>query len=199
MTNLVGDHRDKYQLPDDLLIQRARAGDSAAFDDLFTRHKDGVYACLWHLLDSDADLVEDAVGTVFLNAFRGLSRFRGGASFFTWIYRIAVNEAHSRRRQKRRWTLFGGISLHEETFETKNLQAEDPAQEALRTDEKDRLWQAVGALPEPYRTPLVLRFANCMDSNEIAEVLKRPAGTVRYQLSKALAILRERLGNGSEL
>src|SRR5579871_5794658 len=95
--------RHKPFLLEHSLLQRARTGETEAFDHLFTEYKDGVYACLWHLLDGDADLVEEAVGNVFLSAYRSLGRFRGESSFSTWLYRIAVNEAHARNRQKRRW------------------------------------------------------------------------------------------------
>jgi RNA polymerase sigma-70 factor, ECF subfamily len=181
-------------LPEPVLLQRAQSGETEAFDHLFTLHKDGVYACLWHLLDGDADLVEEAVGNVFLSAYRGLTRFRGDSSFSTWLYRIAVNEAHMRRRQKRRWQLFGSLSLQECAVQTLP-NAGDPAEDLLHADEKRRLWQAVRALPEPYRTPTILHYMSGMASQEIADVLRRPAGTIRYQLSRALQILRERLGS----
>jgi RNA polymerase sigma-70 factor (ECF subfamily) len=175
-------------------VGRAQAGDSRAFDRLFTDHKDGVYACLWHLLGGDADLVEEAVGNVFLSAYRGLARFRGDAALSTWLYRIAINEAHARRRQLRRQRLFGLISLHDERMaaEAQPL-SPDPAESVLRSEEGRRLEAAVRALPEPYRTPIVLRYISGMATGEIAGVLRRPPGTVRYQLSRGLEILRERL------
>jgi RNA polymerase sigma-70 factor (ECF subfamily) len=176
------------------LVSRAVNGDAQAFDCLFVQHKDAVYACLWHLLDGNADLVEEAVGNVFLSAYRGLRRFRGDSSFSTWLYRIAVNEAHARRRQERRWRPWGSFSLQEQVAETLP-NVGDPAEDLLQADEKRRLWQAVRALPEPFRTPTILHYMSGMTSQEISDVLRRPAGTIRYQLSRALQILRERLGS----
>lgn len=176
------------------LVCRASHGELAAFDQLFVLHKDAVYACLWHLLDRDAELVEEAVGGVFLNAYRGLARFRGESSFSTWLYRIAVNEANRRRRQRRRWRLFGPVPLKDCDPETPN-EGTDPAGNLLREDERRRLCQAVRALPEPYRTPTVLRYMSGMTSQEVGDILRRPAGTIRYQLSRAMQILRERLGS----
>src|SRR5437016_13477253 len=112
---MATEKRQEAVSPEDLWLRRARSGEDEAFDCLFRQHKDGVYACLWHLLDGEADLVEEAVGSVFLNAYRSLGRFRGDSSFSTWLYRIAVNEAHARIRQKRRWKLLGWLSLHEPT------------------------------------------------------------------------------------
>ena len=189
--------------PEQALVQRARTGDASAFDALFLRYKDDVYACLWNLLDGDADLVEDAVGAVFLSAYRSLPRFRGEAAFSTWLYRIAVNEAHSRRRQKRRWNRlgFGAPPLMEQLVAADAVTGSnsgdtaDPADQVLRTDEDQRLRRAIRVLPEPYRTPIILRYLNGMDSTEVARILGRPSGTVRYQVSRALQLLRERLGS----
>jgi len=178
-----------------LLLQRARDGHAGAFDQLFVQHKDSVYACLWHLLDEDADLVEEAVGNVFLNAYRALPRFRGDASFSTWLYRIAINEARAVRSRKKRWLQFSGMSLHEETLKAQPSDKEvDPAIDVARSEEERLLKEAVRHLPEPYKTPVVLRYFSGMAANEVAAVLKRPAGTVRYQVSRGLALLRERLG-----
>jgi RNA polymerase sigma-70 factor, ECF subfamily len=178
---------------DEELVRRAGGGDSAAFDDLFARHKDGVYACLWHCLGGDAELVEDAVGAVFLSAYRGLGNFRGDSSFYTWIYRIAVNQAQAQLRRKKRQWMLGWFSRQDLVESARGTDEPDPAEEVLRADTDHRLWRAVHALPEPYRTPLILRYAAEMDSPEIAAVIGRPAGTVRYQLSHGLKLLRERL------
>ena len=193
---MLAEQRQQPSLKEQRLLHRARAGEAEAFDCLFQEHKDGVYACLWHLLSGEADLVEEAVGSVFLSAYRSLGRFRGNSSFSTWLYRIAVNEAHARIRQKRRLKLLGWLSLHELRVTEETLpKAEDPAERLLRAEADKMLRQAVRALPEPYRTPVILRYTSGMAAAEIAEVLKRPAGTVRYQLSRALQILRERLGS----
>jgi len=178
------------------IVNRARAGQAAAFDELFVLHKDGVYACLWHLLGGDAESVEEAVGAVFLNAYRSLQGFRGESAFSTWLYRIAVNEARLRIRQKRRWQLPGWLSLHGPDAAAETQQrTQNPEEQFVRAEQDGKLWQAVSALPEPYRTPVILRYMSDMPSPEIAEVLGRPAGTIRYQLSRAVQILRDRLGS----
>src|SRR5947207_3480763 len=102
---MLAEQRWKPSLPEQHLLHRARAGEAGAFDRLFREHKDGVYACLWHLLGGEADLVEEAVGSVFLSAYRSLGRFRGDSSFSTWLYRIAINEANAHIRRKRRQKL----------------------------------------------------------------------------------------------
>jgi RNA polymerase sigma-70 factor, ECF subfamily len=183
-------------MTDQRLLERAQTGEADAFDRLFHEHKDGVYACLWHLLGGDADTVEDAVGGVFFSAYRNLDRFRGDASFKTWLYRIAVNEAHACIRRNRRHTLLAQLWPHgDDNRNEPGSAADDPAERFLRSEEERTLWRAVQVLPEPYRTPVILRYVNGMSSIDIARVLGRPAGTIRYQLSRALQVLRERLGS----
>jgi RNA polymerase sigma-70 factor (ECF subfamily) len=174
----------------------AREGDGEAFDRLFHEHKDAVYSCLWHLLDGEADVVEEAVGNVFLSAYRSLGRFRGDSAFSTWLYRIAVNEAHACIRRKRRRRMLGFLSFSDPDVERAiGPAADDPAEQVLQEEAERALSRAVRALPEPYRTPLILRYISGLAAPEIASALKRPPGTIRYQLSRALQILRERLGS----
>lgn len=193
---MLAEKRSNQSWPEDCLLHRARDGEADAFDRLFEQHKDGVYACLWHFLDGDADLVEEAVGSVFLNAYRSLDRFRSDSSFSTWLYRIAINEAHACTRLKRRRQLLGWLSLHEpKAAAARPSHPDDPAEQLLRSEEERLLHRAVDALPEPYRTPVILRYMSGLSAPEIATVLGRPAGTVRYQLSRAMQLLRDRLGN----
>jgi len=193
---MLAEDRARPYLTEQVVLDRARAGDSEAFDRLFREHKDGVYSCLWHLLDGEAEVVEEAVGSVFLNAYRSLARFRGDSAFSTWLYRIAVNEAHARLREKRRRKLLSWLSMHEpKTVNECHSRLDDPAERLLRTEDELSLHRAVNSLPEPYRTPVVLRYIGGMPAPEISAALGRPAGTVRYQLSRALQILRERLGS----
>lgn len=181
------------QPPERDLVRRAAKGDPSAFDHLFTTHKDSVYAYLWHLLDGDAEVVEEAVGSVFLSAFRGLSRFRGESAFSTWLYRIAVNEARRCHRRLLARNRFRLVMLLDSACDARS-DGLDPEAQFLREDRHRGIRLAVRALPEPYRTPVILRYAAGMSSVEVGEVLGRPAGTIRYQLSRAMQMLRERLG-----
>jgi RNA polymerase sigma-70 factor (ECF subfamily) len=177
-------------------LSRAQEGDGAAFDRLFHEHKDAVYSCLWHLLDGDAEQVEEAVGNVFLSAYRSLGRFRGDSAFSTWLFRIAINEAHACVRRRRRHKMLGFLSFSDPDVElAPGPESGDPAIQLLQAEEERTLSRAVRAVPEPYRTPLILRYVSGLPAPEIASALKRPAGTIRYQLSRALQILRERLGS----
>lgn len=190
------------------VLERVRAGDSAAFDSLFHQHKDAVYQLLWHLLDGKNDAVEEVVGNVFLAAYRGLGKFRGEAAFATWLYRITVREAMAYRRQySRRLLLLDGLlTMHSQAVsawsavrqENNSVETDaesDPLLSLLREEDNRRLHMGLRRLPEPYRTPVILRYLSEKENREIAQILQRPEGTVRYQISRGLKLLAERLGS----
>jgi RNA polymerase sigma-70 factor (ECF subfamily) len=180
-------------LAEGALLQRARAGERAAFDKLFARHRKSVYVYLCRLMESDGEQVEEAVGAVFLSAFQALSCFRGEAAFATWLHSIAANEA---RRRRRRQDLLrrreAPLSLADEE-DLLDGNAPGPEMRCILAEEDRVLTRAVYALPEPYRTPVLLHCVRGTPAAEIARQLNRPAGTVRYQVSQGLKILRERL------
>ena len=188
------------------IVDRARNGDSAAFDILFNTHKDAIYRLLWHLLDGDKERVEEAVGAVFLSAYRAMGKFRGDAAFETWLYRIAVRESSVHRRQRHKEISFREslVSLSEQVLATWGLgkqpqepaDTNDPLHTLLQNEQNQQLHIALQRLPEPYRTPIILRYLSGKENSEIATVLQRPQGTVRYQISRGLKLLAERLESG---
>ena len=173
------------------LLRRAAGGDRAAFDLLFARHKDRVYACLYQLLDGDSEQIEEAVGTVFLAAFRALPGFRGEAALSTYLFRIAVNEATRRRKvrdqlrrresphevrdETTRTTVSGEMGGDESGFAGTGV-GSNPEGAVVRAEEGRLLAQAVRALPEPYRTPVILRYLNDLPAVDVARILGRPCG-----------------------
>lgn len=176
---------------ENVLLQRARAGDLKAFDQLFHHHHDRVYACLFQQLGNDRDTVEDAVGAVFLNAFLSLHRFAGKATFATYLYKIAINEAHYQRKKKQRELLY----RVDEIFELDTIPGQELSTESfvVHSMEYQSLLRAVFSIPEPYRTPVLRRCCESQNSVEIARDLKRPESTIRFQIRRGLQILRERL------
>ena len=171
------------------LLDRAEAGDSRAFDRLFALHRETIQASLWHLLGGDRELVDEVVGAVFLHAFVALPGFRRQAAFSTWLFRIAIREAQAQRK--------GAKEQQQRTIRWENADLAtagyaDPEAQFFQAEDKRRLHQALYALPEPYRTPLLLRYRDTLTSVEIALRLNRPEGTVRHQISRGLKILRER-------
>src|SRR5262249_20635745 len=131
---------------------------------------------------------EELAQEVFLRAFRGLGKFRGDAQLSTWMYRLAVNAAlsHATRAQARRRR-----DLPDEMLMTLPAEAAPDSDPRLR----ERLQEALGALPAGYRAVLVLHDVEGLQHDEIAEILGCRVGTSKSQLHKARARMRELLGS----
>ncbi len=175
------------------LVARAREGDQEAFGTLVRLHQRQVYALALRMLRNSDDAVE-AIQEVFLAAWQGLAGFRGDARFTTWLYRIAYNHclkiAERQRRDAtaraelaaesaRAWSAEGALSAR---------MASD-AERAMR----ERVRGEIASLPPKYRAVLVLRHLNELSYEEMAEVMRVPIGTVKTQLFRARALLKERL------
>ena len=171
--------------PDDLLIQRAKRGDSVATDALLRLHYDSVRAVCHRIVVNKAD-AEDATQHALISIVRALPGFDGRAKFSTWVYRIATNAALDEVRRIRRRPTPTDIDA---TFVL-------PASDATGAVEAQMdVAQALALLPEEYRTTLVLRHVADLDYEEIAEIQGVPVGTVRSRLARGRAQLAEILGN----
>jgi RNA polymerase sigma-70 factor, ECF subfamily len=124
----------------------------------------------------------------FLRAYQKLDHFNGESSFYTWVYRIAVNLALSDLR-KRRPAVSGTLPI-----DPLDRRAEDDPSASLERAERDeRIQQALGALAPDHRTIVVMKEFDDLRYEEIAAVLRIPVGTVRSRLHRARCELRERL------
>jgi RNA polymerase sigma-70 factor (ECF subfamily) len=167
-------------------LEQCRAGDSLAIERLVQTYQQDVYRLALSILD-DPDEAEDATQEVFLSALRALESFRGYASFKTWLFSIAINLCRSRlgRRNRRAriqqilqslFRLGGGQVL--------------PENEALKNESDSALWQAIRALGDKHRIPIVLRYYHELPVADIAETLGIPPGTVHSRLNHAREKLR---------
>jgi len=174
--------------PDDReLVARSRDGDVDAFAELVRRHEGRVRSVLLRLLD-DARDVDEATQDVFVRAWRSLGGFRGDAALFTWLYRVAVNEALMRRRRKR----LAVVPLDEE-LDRDPAAAADPAGAAERADLGAFLAGRIRALPLEYRAPLVLRDVVGLSNGEVAEVLELHVAAAKSRIHRARMQLRAEL------
>lgn len=181
------------QSPEDrCLIEACRAGQTEAFGVLVRRYQDRLYPTLLRLTgraEDASDLLQDA----FLRAYERLDRFGGESSFYTWIYRIAVNLALSDRR-RRKVAGRSPLPLSEDGPEP----ADDPSQSdptlPLERAEREGLIQAaLDGLHPDHRAVVVMNHLDGLRYEEIAEMLQIPVGTVRSRLHRAREILRDRL------
>jgi RNA polymerase sigma-70 factor (ECF subfamily) len=170
------------RLDEPALLARASAGHRAAFAELVRRHQAKVRALLQRLC-SDRTLADDLAQEVFLRAYRGLVGFEGRASFGTWLYRISYNVYLNHSTRVRR---FSGLP---DGYDSEAAAPEDgtsPPRADLRRD----LDSAIGALPDRYRTVVVLFYQQELSYPEIAEILELPLGTVKTHLHRAKRLLR---------
>lgn len=164
------------------LIRQALAGHSAAYGQLVQRYQDRLYSAMLHVVGSP-DEAEDVVQDSFVQAYIKLSTFQGNSRFFTWLYRIAFNNALSRRRRRRT-----DMSI-EQSRETSGGEPEDrheaPDEPLLRNERIAIVKAAMKRLTDEHRNILVLREMQDMAYEDIATILEINIGTVRSRLSRA--------------
>jgi RNA polymerase sigma-70 factor (ECF subfamily) len=181
-------------------------GDAAAFGELVLRHQDRAFNLAFRLTGSHEEAA-DAVQEAFLKAYRGMRSFRRQSSFYTWLFRIVVNEVRSRRRKRpSRGADFSldAASDCDPRCGLAGVQSDgpDPSEEASRAERRQIVEEALHALEFDQRAIIALRDIEGRDYAEIAEVLGCPAGTVKSRLHRARMALKEalapRLGPASQ-
>lgn len=167
-------------------VEAARRGDRRAFEHLYRRHSERIYALCWRLCGGDAALAEDLVQEAFIRAWGKLDLFRGDSSFGTWLHRLAANVALSDRRIRLRRVQ--RERAMDEVVERTAVGQRDVSQ-ALRND----LEQAIAGLPERARTVLVLFEVEGYQHDEIAAMTGMAVGSSKAQLHRARKLVREAL------
>jgi len=188
--------------PDDLLIERVKNGDLAAYNDIVTRYYDRIFARVSHLLKNRQD-AEEVTQDAFIRAQRGLDSFRGDASFSTWLYQIATNLAHNRYwywfRRKRDQSISLDQPLGEDGDMTlENLmpsKGESPAEATVTQEFVDRVSECMHDLNSKHKEVLILRNVQNMSYDQIAVQLDISVGTVKSRIARARESLRELMGS----
>ena len=169
------------------------------FDELVRRNQKRIFRLLMALLH-DEDAADTLTQECFLKAYRKRSSFRGESSVDTWLYRIAVNLARDHQRNKRQgfWKkLFSALGDEEGELPVLDTVADRRSTAEVRLlarEEVEKVWQTVRRLSPNQREVFVLRFAEEMGLDEIAQTLSIEVGTVKSHLSRALTAVRKRLG-----
>lgn len=171
-----------------VLVQRVQAGDTAAFDALTRKYRERIYCVLYNITsnrEDAADLTQEAL----IKAFTSISRFKGKSSFFTWLYRIAVNTAltHVKRNRMRRFFSFDNINEEVAPAEILETLAQrgDGDRNTILKELQEKLNEALQKLSPKHRTVVVLFEIEGLSHQEIAEVLDTTEGTVRSRLHYA--------------
>ena len=183
-------------IDESVLVDAARNGDVGAFEQLVRRYDRNVFRIAQHITQNRED-AEDVVQDAFLKAFQNLGQFQGQSKFYTWLVRIAVNEALMRLRRRRPERT---VSLDEEVrTEEDSMPREvadwspNPEQLYSQAELKDILSKTIQGLPPGFRTVFVLRDMEALSTEETAEALNLSIPAVKSRLLRARLQLRERL------
>ena len=167
-------------------IRAAKAGDAEAFEEIMLATERRVATLAWRVL-GDAEETKEAVQETFLRLFRHLRRFDETQDFFGWLFRIALNVCRDLEKRRRRRRIFEPIDGALE-MPVQSIAADD---ELVKRHDVARLKQAIDALPPKERLAILLRDLEELTTEEVAALLNSRPATIRVQISKARAKLRE--------
>lgn len=178
------------------LVSQARTGDARAFSDLIGKYERKIFRLAQHITQNRED-AEDVLQETFLKAYEHLDQFQGNSKFYTWIVRIAVNQALMKLRKRksdRTVSMDEGIDTGEDIV-VREIAAwdEDPEERYSRDEINVILNEAVESLAPPYRTVFVLRDVEELSTEETAEALDLSIPAVKSRLLRARLQLRDKL------
>jgi RNA polymerase sigma-70 factor (ECF subfamily) len=171
---------------DEVLISLFQSGDQGVFRVLVERYQERVRNLLYSIFH-ETETIDDLAQEVFIKAYEGLGRFRFESSFYTWLYRIAVNRSRDELRKRKVRRFFSFQSMDEST--EKEVTERTTVQPAS-IDEQELVAKGLSALPEKYRMPVILKDLDGLSYEEIADVLECEIGTVKSRLSRGRTMLR---------
>jgi RNA polymerase sigma-70 factor (ECF subfamily) len=171
------------------LVERARRGDRAAFEELVRRHADHLYAVVLRFV-ADSGEAEEVTQEAFLRAWRSIGRFEGRSRFFTWLYRIGINEAKRRAARRPPATV---VSLDDEPIPEAPDWSQAPETRFAQSDLRRVLEDAIRALAPEYRAPIVLRDVEGLSTREAAEAMDLGEAAFKSRLHRARLAVRRAL------
>ncbi len=176
------------------LVRQAQRGDEDAFAELVHRHEHRVYSLALGMLHNPAD-AEDVLQETFISALRGLSTFRGDASFATWLYRIAYNATLMKlRKESPAFSLDETIEGDENNMPRELTDwSHDPVDAALNAETRAVMDDAIAALPPAARAVFIMRDVDGLSTEETAAALGISVEAVKVRLHRARLALREHL------
>ncbi|HYE70750.1 MAG TPA: RNA polymerase sigma factor RpoE [Aquabacterium sp.] len=186
--------------PDELLVERAKRGDTRAFEMLVVKYQRRIERLIARMV-RDVDLVQDIAQESFIRAYRALPQFRGDSAFYTWLYRIAVNTAKKALVDLKRDPLVVESALSsvsdddDETSRVERELTDGATPEAVLASKEiaETVNAAIAALSEDLRQAITLREIEGLSYEEIAEMMNCPIGTVRSRIFRAREAIAQRL------
>ena len=165
-------------------VDKARAGDQLAFEQLYRSHCDRIYALCWRMCGGDRGLAEDMVQEAFVRAWNKLDLFRGDSKFGTWLHRLTVNVVLSDRRIRVK-------RVQREQEFSEDTERVTVGQKDVFAGLRKDLEFAIAGLPERARTVLILYDIEGYQHNEIAEMTGMAVGSSKAQLHRARKMVRD--------
>jgi len=175
------------------LVQQCQKGDVAAFQELAAKYYRRVFTVVLGMLNHREDALEVAQES-FCRAFRNIERFKGGSTFYTWLYRIAVNLAIDFQRRQKRGLMDFREDMDEVVVE-KGESGSDPYRELRDRELGERLVAAIDELTPDHKAVIVMRAVEGLSYKDIGRVMGCSEGTVMSRLHYARKKLREKLGS----
>jgi len=167
------------------LVGRARRGDLSAYDELVRRYQERIYATVYHMTANHED-ASDLAQEAFIKAFHALRSFKGGSSFYTWVYRIAVNKTINFLKQRKNKAQMSLNDLDLNAEHDPDLVAliseKTPRREVNLAELQEKLNIALQKLSEPHRLVVTLHDIQGLSHEEIAKIMECNIGTVRSRL-----------------
>ena len=167
------------------IIHRAQKGDLAAYDELIRRYQERIYATVYHMTSNHED-ANDLTQEAFIKAYHALKSFKGGSSFYTWVYRIAVNKTINFLKQRKHRS---ALSLNDLDFNAENdpdlvalVSDKTPRRDAALSELQKKLNEAMQKLSDQHRLVVTLHDVQGLAHEEIAEIMDCNVGTVRSRL-----------------
>ena len=170
---------------DDELVLKAQQGDVHAFDELVERYHGKIYGLTYNMTSNRED-AEDLTQEVFVKAFQALPRFKGKSSFYTWIYRIAVNKTINYRKKRNRKRALS-LDQFDQEIKTDEVYHDltskgSPLRNLSLTELQKKMNEALLTLSEKHRTVIVLHDMQGIPHEEIAKMVGASVGTIRSRL-----------------
>jgi RNA polymerase sigma-70 factor (ECF subfamily) len=167
------------------LIRAAVGGDLEAYDQLVQRCQERIYATLYHMTANHED-ANDLAQETFIKAYRSLKSFRGGSSFYTWVYRIAVNRTINflKQRKNRHHLSLNDLDANVESNPdlVAMISEDTPFRDAQLNELQQKLNEALMKLSDQHRLAVVLHDVQGLPHDEIAKIMECNVGTVRSRL-----------------
>ena len=180
-------------MPDDQLVAHARKGDVDAFTELACRHQEKVFQTILWMTKNQQD-ADDLCQEAFLHAYKHLKSFKQRSSFYTWIYRIAVNLTLNflkrKMREKKRSTMPVDDCFQQDSGSSFRF---SPEKSSLRKELREQLNMAIDSLPDPYKMSFVLVVFQGMSHSQASEVLGCSENTISWRMFKARKMLQSKL------